>query len=342
MARDWERMHPLLELTLEEATPWLAEHLPGPRPAALEPLESGHQNSNFRLRREGGDVVLRVHARGPRVAGVEWAAMELGRAAAPVPRLLARDPAGLRERPTSVQTFAPGRTLEQWLDAGPTPAAAAAVGRQLGEILAGLDGVRLPHAGFFGLAADGESLEVHPAERPAGLHPYVAFALERLARPAVRARLEPGEPEAITRFLGENDRYLPDFDAPAVLGHGDFKPVNLLVDEPPGGPEGAPAAEPVVTALLDWEYAWAAPPRSDLATILRWEEELPEPLVDAMLAAFRAGGGALPDGWRRATLLADLTAQVDFLDRGAARPKVLADARDRIAVTLRRWADLPG
>jgi Ser/Thr protein kinase RdoA (MazF antagonist) len=324
-------MHPLLDLPLEEAREWLAPHAPGA--TDLEPLTSGHQNSNYRVRRPdpAEDLLLRLHARGPEVARIEWASMELGRAAAPVPDLLARDPEGLRSRPTSLQTFLPGRTLEQWLDASPTPEAAGEVGRQLGELLAGLDAIRLPQAGFFTLA--GDSLKVNPSERPGGLHPFVAFALERLARPAVRAHLDPGEPEAITRFLGENDRYLPDFDAPAVLGHGDFKPVNLLVDDDPEGP--------VVTGLLDWEYAWAAPPRSDLATMLRWEDELPEPLVDGLLAAYRAGGGELPDGWRRATLLADLTAQVDFLDRGEERPRVIADARDRIASTMARWDDLP-
>lgn len=331
MARDWERMHPLLEIALEEATEWLAPHAPGA--TALAPLTSGHQNSNFRLRRPdpAPDLLLRVHARGPEVARIEWAAMELGRAAAPVPALLAKDEEGLRGRPTSLQEFLPGITLEAWLDASPSPEAAARVGEQLGQVLAGLDRIGLPHAGSFRLA--GETLAVRDPETPGGLHPLAAFVLERLARPEIQARLDPGEPEAITRFLGENDHYLPEFTAPAVLGHGDFKPVNLLVEDAPEGPR--------VTGLLDWEYAWAAPPRSDLATILRYEEELPEPLVDGLLAAFRAGGGELPDGWRRATLLMDLGAHVDFLDRGADRPKVIADARERIGAIMGRWEGLP-
>lgn len=328
-------MAPLLPLTPAQASGCLAAAFPEAEVAAVTPLTSGHQNSNYRVsfRQDAPEVVLRVHARGPGVARVERAAMDLGRVAAPVPALFSREVRSTFEgRPVSAQQLLPGETLEAWLARDPPAADSARVGARLGRMLADLGRVALPRAGFFAIE-EGGGLQIEDAPAPGGVHPYVAFALARLAKPAIRALMPAGELAALTDFLARAEAYLPDFAAPAVLGHGDFKPANLLVDDRPDGP--------VVSGLIDWEYAWAAPRLSDLATMMRWDDELPPGLVAAMLTEYQAGAGPLPPDWRRRLALADLIAQVDFLDRGAGRPAVVADARDRIARTLASWDGWP-
>jgi Ser/Thr protein kinase RdoA (MazF antagonist) len=66
------------------------------------------------------------------------------------------------------------------------------------------------------------------------------------------------------------------------LVHSDFNPKNLLVDP----------ATLRVTGLLDWEYAHAGHPFTDLGNLLRFERDAV--LADAVLAAYveRRGGSA--------------------------------------------------
>jgi hypothetical protein len=49
--------------------------------------------------------------------------------------------------------------------------------------------------------------------------------------------------------------------------------------------------------VLDWEFAWSGSRPMDVGQLLRWKP--PEPFVRAFAGAYRDGGGALPDGWRR-------------------------------------------
>ena len=107
----------------------------------------------------------------------------------------------------------------------------------------------------------------------------------------------------------------------ACLVHSDLNPKNVLVD-----PETLE-----LTAVLDWEYAHAGHPWTDVGNLVRFERH--PAYVDAVLRAWtdRHGGTveALLDGARAA----DLWALVDLASRAGTNP-----VADRADVLLRAIA----
>ena len=109
-----------------------------------------------------------------------------------------------------------------------------------------------------------------------------------------------------------------------VLVHSDFNAKNLLVD-----PDSLD-----VTGLLDWEYAHAGHPFTDLGNLLRFERD--EVFTDAVLAAYTGRrGGSAGDALALARA-ADLWALVDLAARRGENP--VAERADRLLrkVALRR------
>ena len=106
------------------------------------------------------------------------------------------------------------------------------------------------------------------------------------------------------------------------LVHSDLNPKNLLVD--PGTLE--------VTAVLDWEFAHAGHPWTDLGNLLRFERH--PAYVEGVLGAWTARHGGDHDSLLDGARAADLWALVDLASRAGQTP-----VADRSATLLRAVAD---
>ena len=105
-----------------------------------------------------------------------------------------------------------------------------------------------------------------------------------------------------------------------VLVHSDFNAKNLLVD--PNTLE--------VTGVLDWEFAHAGHPFTDLGNLLRFERD--EVFTHAVLAAYTARRGGTPDEALALARAADLWALVDLAPRRRENP--VAQRADRLLRTV--------
>ena len=94
----------------------------------------------------------------------------------------------------------------------------------------------------------------------------------------------------------------------AALVHSDFNPKNLLVD--PGSL--------AVTGLLDWEYAHAGHPFTDLGNLLRFERD--DDFTAAVLGAYVARRGGTAAEALSLARAADLWALLDLAPRRADNP----------------------
>ncbi|MFI9486390.1 phosphotransferase family protein [Promicromonospora sp. NPDC052451] len=190
------------------------------------------------------------------------------------------------------------------------------LGRALGGVAGTLAGVRMPEVGLFADA----TLRIEPFrlrlpgwvdDHARGLAAAGWFAAETAALRAVAERVGPA-------LEG----------APPCLVHSDLNPKNLLVD---------PVALRV-TGVLDWEYAHAGHPATDLGNLLRFDREpaYVEGVLEGWCAAVGRATGSRPDPAAATDLAraADLVALVELAARPVTTP-VVRRAREHLRAIAR-------
>ncbi|MCM0622140.1 phosphotransferase family protein [Nocardioides bruguierae] len=238
---------------------------------ALRPLPGGYSGRAFLAETGGERSVVRLFApddpQAPLVAGAV-----LRRAAG----LVAGVPEVLEVRAGDAACDVPGLLVTSWLpgehgaDVWPTldDVEAADLARRLARLLARLASAPLPSAGRF-VDAD---LRVEPWPEPWDDLGYAVRALapglhdwDREERTGLDALVEQAE-DALDEPLA--------VPTGSVLVHADLNPKNLLLARTPEGVR--------VTGVLDWEFAHAGQPESDLGNLLRHEARpaFVEPLLD--------------------------------------------------------------
>ncbi len=124
------------------------------------------------------------------------------------------------------------------------------------------------------------------------------------------------------REVAETAQALLDTVGRYCLVHSDFNPKNLLLD-----PETL-----TVTGLLDWEFAHAGHPYSDLGNLLRFDRY--PAFEEAVLAAYGARRGGAPADALELGRAADLWALVELASRRGRNP-VADQAHDHLLAIAR-------
>ena len=292
--------------------------------ASLSPLDGGWSGETFLAEAAGERSVVRIYARpshrGAAAHEVDAALLCLVRGLLPVPEVLEvrrADPAA--DLPALLVTsYLPGERCDLLL---PTldDLRRAELGARLGDLLADLGGMPQLKAGPFvdgdltvgSFSADGEPLDGLPA----------------MVR-AVEASLGWWTPEELDglREVAVDAQALLDTVGRCCLVHSDFNPKNLLVDP----------STLVVTGLLDWEYAHAGHPFTDLGNLLRFERD--EVFTAAVLEAYVARRGGTTDEALALARAADLWALLDLAPRRADNP--VAEQADRLLRAIARSRDV--
>jgi aminoglycoside phosphotransferase (APT) family kinase protein len=289
----------------------------------LMPLEGGHSGETFVAESAGERTVVRIYAqrsagRGPAAVEVDAAVLRLVRGLLPVPEVLeVRRPDPESGTPgLLVTSFLPGERLDLCL-AGLPEYLRAAVGAELGRVLGRLAQMPFLAPGAF---VD-KTLRVEPFPGGSDLPEWVAAhrqgtALAEWPQPEYDALLE----------VSDRAQALLDPIGRFSLVHSDFNPKNLLVDPATGR----------LTGLLDWEYAHAGLPVSDLGNLLRFERE--PVFAAAVLAAYSASVPDAGDDLAERARAADLFALVDLAGRRGENP--VTERADALLRAVARTGDL--
>ena len=232
----------------------------------------------------------------------------------PVPEVLEVRPA----RPDAdqpgllVTSFLPGVRGDELL---PTLDAEglATVGATLGGLAADLGGMPMLRSGPF-VDAD-LSIGDFGVE---GLPAYVEDRLPELGH------LTPEEIDGL-RDVALEAQVLLDSVPRVCLVHSDLNPKNVLLD-----PDSL-----ALTGVLDWEFAHAGHPFTDLGNLLRFDRA--PAYVDAVLAAYAERRSTPPDTTLSLARAADLWALVDLAARRGANP--VADRADALLRAIARAGD---
>lgn len=216
-------------------------------PASAVPLAGGYSGETFAVEAFGQQAVLRVYGRHPERAPIDAALLRLVRGLVPVPDVLDVRRGG-SQPPHVLTSYVTGTRLDGVL---PRAGAAqrAALADSVSAVLTALSGMPFVRPGMF-VDAD---LRLSEATAPAdGLVEW----LDDHELPGWDA----GRRRALRAVCLEADTLLDTVDRTCLV-HSDFNPKNLLVDPVTGS----------VRALLDWEFAHAGSPYTDLGNLLRFE-----------------------------------------------------------------------
>lgn len=291
--------------------------------ASLTPLAGGWSGETFLAQTAGEQQVVRIYARpGPRgdqAHEVDAALLRLVRGLIPVADVLevrrADHAAGLPA--LLVTSLVPGERGDAVL-ASLDAAGRARLGRQVGQLVATLGGMPALRPGPF---VDGD-LTVGSFGGPDGLEEWVDQHVSHLAHWSAEER-------AGLKEVALQAQHLLDGVRRHTLVHSDLNPKNLLVD-----PESL-----MITGLVDWEFAHAGHPFTDLGNVVRFERD--PAYVEAVLSAYAELRGTPPEQALDLARAADLWALVDLAVRRAENPvaaraelllRAVATARDLHAV----------
>ena len=292
---------------------------------SLTPLAGGWSGETFVADVAGERSVVRIYARpshrGDAAHEVDAALLHLVRGLVPVPEVLEvrrADPAS--DLPALLVTsYLPGERADLLLPRL-DDRRRAELGAHLGDLLADLGGMPQLKAGPFvdgdlavgSFTADGEP----PLD---GLPAMVQL---------VESSLGWWTPEELDglREVAVEAQALLDTVGRCCLVHSDFNPKNLLVD-----PDSL-----AVTGLLDWEYAHAGHPFTDLGNLLRFERD--DVFTEAVLEAYVARRGGTAAEALTLARAADLWALLDLAPRRADNP--VAQEADRLLRAIARTRDL--
>ncbi|RYC10861.1 phosphotransferase family protein [Nocardioides zhouii] len=283
---------------------------------ALTPLAGGHSGRTFLSEVAGERTVLRIYppgdARGADAPQVDEAVLHLVRGLLPVPEVL-------EVRRGEVESGQPGILVTSWMPGKPADrvvdglddAGLARLGAAMGAAAAILAGMAMLRPGLF-VDAD-LRLGAFPVD---GLPEWVE---ERLAHWAPEER-------AALVAVAEGAQDLLDTVGRACLVHSDLNPKNVLVD--PGTLQ--------LTAILDWEFAHAGHPWTDVGNLVRFERH--PAYVEAVLRAWTDLRGGSVETLLEGARAADLWALVDLATRAGANPVV--DHADVLLRTVAAEGDL--
>jgi len=270
--------------------------------------------------------VVRIYARpshrGDAAHEVDAALLHLVRGLVPVPEVLeVRRAAPASDLPALLVTsYLPGERADLLLPRL-DDRRRAELGAHLGDLLADLGGMPQLKAGPF---VDGDL--VVGRFTAAGEPPLDGLpAMVQLVESSL-AWWTPEELDGLREVAVEAQALL-DTVGRCCLVHSDFNPKNLLVD-----PDSL-----AVTGLLDWEYAHAGHPFTDLGNLLRFERD--DVFTEAVLEAYVARRGGTASEALALARAADLWALLDLAPRRADNP--VAQEADRLLRAIARTRD-PG
>ncbi|MFI7060994.1 phosphotransferase family protein [Kribbella sp. NPDC050124] len=272
--------------------------------ASAVPLTGGYGGQTYAVSAAGEDAVLKLYVKDPDRAAVDAALLQLVRGLLPVPRILDAKREGSAEDPPYVLTERlPGVNLQAYLETAGAEERRR-VGEQLGELLVRLSGMPFLTFGMF----RGSDLAVEPFGS-GDLEAYfdsldLGFDQERVA--GFRQVLE---------YAGD---VLADGVDRVCLVHSDFNPKNLLVDP----------ASARITGLIDWEFAHAGSPYTDLGSLFRFCQD--PVLAGAVLSEVRGSGLDLGAPLVDLGRAADLWALLELAGRSTEH-EIAAAAHDLVA-----------
>jgi len=270
--------------------------------STIHPLTDGFRNANFKIEFADGSepVVLRLYEHDPGICQKEVDLVRLVQESVPVPEIIYAEPRPMNGLPPSViMKFVEGISIRDLRHTGDNKALEQA-GHSLGQILARIGQFSFDKSGWIsaGPAVTAPLLE--------GSNPIPRFIDRCLGSENLKVRVPAGIRDRNHQIMWDWAPELAALDAQSQLVHGDWSHRNLLVRRVDKHWR--------VAAILDWEFAVAYTPLTDIGHfLLRHERRSMDIIEPEFIRGYLDGGGTLPENWRQLARLVDLIAVCESL-----------------------------
>jgi aminoglycoside phosphotransferase (APT) family kinase protein len=328
MEQDWGRRFEYVLLDESTITSLLQPVFPGRTLASARLLTAGKCNTNYKVNVSGLNetYVLRVHVRDPRGGEKDLNLFQLIQGRVPVPHILftttGSDPGAFSY---TIMSWVEGILFSDVL-ASKNEAAIADCAYAIGLVLANIGTYTFPRAGFFG--PDLTIVEV--IEEGGMLSYFEQFLFYGNTGQNLGATLT----QRLWSFLKNNAHYFDVLDGARSLVHSDFKGFNILVRQN--------KERWNVTAVLDWEFAFAGSPLVDIGNMLRYSHLHPPIFESEFIRGYRERWGILTPEWKKVAKLLDLLSLCEFLNAPTPRDALLQEVVGLILRTLEHWDEYDG
>jgi aminoglycoside phosphotransferase (APT) family kinase protein len=320
MEHEWGRRYDFVALEKDTINSLLQPVFPGRTLDSAEILTAGKCNTNYKIRVSGlnESFVLRIHVRDRASGERDLNIFRLVKEQVPVPHILYTH---IRNEPEAISY-----TVMNWVDgilfsdvlASKDETAIAECSHEIGITLANIGIHTFPRAGFFGP----DLTIIEDLENVSILSYFEHFLFIGQTGQHLGASLT----QRLWDFLIDNASYFDVLKDARSLVHSDFKGFNILVrqfDE-----------HWKVSAVLDWEFAFAGSPLIDIGNMLRYSHLHPPVFEKEFLRGYQEQGGVLPPEWKKVAKLVDLLSLCEFLNTPTPRNALLDEVTGLIIATL--------
>ena len=206
----------------------------------------------------------------------------------------------------AIYEFLEGKTLSQTLNSGGI--ISEEIIREAANMLAYIHKTRFEGIGFIN-----ESLYVGHKLKPLNQW-YDEFMTD-----LVKIRLGEGIVQKINLIIQDNIDELLNMDRNPRLVHGDFQGTNILIDKNK------------ISGIIDWEFAMAGHPLSDIGQFFRYEEYFDKKSISIFEEEYRKKSDyILPDNWYKLSRIRDLANLIQLMGFKEEMPNKYAEIKNII------------
>lgn len=276
----------------------LVRIVPGRRLATSEVLRGGSGDRNIILRFEDAEnpLVLRIY-RGDALAWAKEVNILRSASQLPVPEIVQASEDDEEIGPYLLYQYAEGVSFQELKSQGSREDVAEAA-FAIGKALAGVKTVAPPE---------------NVPERTMGWQPGAVLEERMGAR----------ETEHLCAFLSHWSHRTRTLYAAGMLVHGDFNNRNTIVKRAAGHWE--------VSAVLDWELAFAGSPLWDAARFICYERKDRPCREPHFSNGYRAGGAELPEDWAGFSRAISALSAAESLSKPDVAPRFIPELKELIS-----------
>lgn len=287
-------------------------------------LSEGCANTNYKVtfKNNKEPVVLRIYIRENSALQRELDIHRLVADKIPVPiHFYSDDQCTIYPHPYAIMEWIEGRLMREIILTGDETAIRDCC-FEAGKYLNKLRKIKFPYGGFFE-----KWLHVRPFSKE---EEYLPFVLNILQDDVVKNDLDTELHLAIINLVKDNSHLLPKTND-ANLAHADYDPANIMVKRVGNKWE--------ISAILDWEFAFAGTYLLDVGMMLRYSHKLPSFYENNFIASIEEQGARLPLNWKKQAKLMDLLCLLQLLHYNpfSERPKMNRDVVSLVADTVKNW-----